>query len=167
MDAKSFFTGTATNALLQILNVIVYILRLPLDLWMKAITRLSEQKENGIMKLSEINSPWPYLSFVKRLCFDFILDAAAILSYPIGLLFALYQYLKSIFVAVEHDFFNGEAFLVMTLGLIGALIGVYLTPMIIALVRDLLQFLLLPIYKIISWLRKPAQQLDIDLKNRA
>ena len=59
MDAKSFFTGTATNALLQILNVIVYILRLPFDLCMKAITRLSEQKENGIMKLSEINRPWP------------------------------------------------------------------------------------------------------------
>ena len=167
MDAKSFFTGTATNALLQILNVIVYILRLPLDLWMKAITRLSEQKKNGIMKLSDINSPWPYLSFTKRLCFDFALDAVAILSYPIGLVYVLYEYLKSIFNAVEYDIFDGKLFLTMTVGLVILFITVYITPMIVAFVRDLLQFMLLPIYKLISWLRKPAQQLDIDLKNRA
>lgn len=47
-----------------------------------------------------------------------------------------------------------------------ALIGVYMVPIFVAIAHDSLELLLLPIRKLIDWFRKPAQQLDIDIKNR-
>lgn len=50
------------------------------------------------------------------------------------------------------------------LALIVTLIGTYYTPLYYAWARDLCQLCLLPIQKLISWFRKPAQHLDLTVK---
>lgn len=129
---------------------IVYLLfMIPFDMWKKAVLNLATQKENGALSISKINSPWPFFSFMKTLLLEFIFDAFAFVSYIIGILM--------FFVTIFAEGF-GEAMLV--------LIGAYFAPVGFMIVRDLFQLLILPIRKYISWARKPAQQLDIDLKNK-
>ena len=164
---QDFFNNVAKNALLQILNVVLYILRLPLDLWVKALGRLADQKNNVFLKLSGITGPWPFLSFVKRLCFEFVFDAIAALSYPIGVLVVVYHFFDNLITPIANGFFCFETLMLAITVFIGELITIYTLPICMAGIHDLLQFVILPIRKLISWFRKPAQQLDIDIKNRA
>lgn len=163
---QDFFNNVAKHALLQILNVVLYILRLPFDLWIKAITRLAQQNNNEFMKLSSITGPWPFFSFIKRLCFEFIFDAVAVLSYPLGALLAIYYFFDNLITPIANGFFSIDLIGVVFLSFIGELIFIYTIPIYMAGIHDLLQFIMLPIRKLISWFRKPAQQLDIDVKNR-
>ena len=164
---QDFFNNVAKHALLQIINVILYILRLPFDLWIKAITRLAQQNNNGFMKLSSIEGPWPFFSFIKRLCLEFAFDAIAVLSYPLGALVTVYYFFDNLITPIANGFFSIETFSIAVIAFIGGLITVYTFPIFMAGIHDLLQFVILPIRKLISWFRKPAQQLDIDVKNRA
>ena len=47
-----------------------------------------------------------------------------------------------------------------------SLIVIYIYPIFMALAHDFLVLMLLPIRKLIDYWRKPAQQLDIDYKQR-
>lgn len=129
---------------------IVYLLFLiPLDMWKKAVINLASQKENGALSISKINSPWPFFSFMKTLLLEFLFDAFAFISYFVGIIMFL--------VTIFTDGF-GAAIIV--------LISAYYAPVQFMIIRDLFQLLILPLRKFISWARKPAQQLDIDLKNK-
>lgn len=150
------FPKILLGALIHVGNAIVKLLLLPFNLWVKAIVRLADQKERGLLNISSINGLWPFLSFCKRLLIDFIFDAVTFLSYPLGLIFALYVLIDGFDAGAEFAF----------IAFISTLITVYIYPVFMAVAHDLLELSLLPIRKCIDYFRKPAQQLDIDIKNR-
>lgn len=80
------FVQSLLGALIHVGNAIVKLLLLPFNLWVKAIVRLADQKERGLLNISSINGLWPFFSFCKRLLVDFVFDASAFLAYPVGLL---------------------------------------------------------------------------------
>lgn len=157
------FVQSLLGALIHVGNAIVKLLLLPFNLWVKAIVRLADQKERGLLNISSINGLWPFFSFCKRLLVDFVFDASAFLAYPLGLLFALYDMIDGFILASKVEWYTvGDVFVEFIL----ALIGVYMVPILVAIAHDSLELLLLPVRKLIDWFRKPAQQLDIDIKNR-
>ena len=155
------FVKTLIDALLHVLYAIVKLLLLPFSLWVKAITRLADQKERGFLNLANITSLWPFFSFCKRLLIDFIFDAVSFLAYPLGALFAFIMMIVG-FTELNEFYTVGDVFTEFVV----TLISVYVYPIFMALAHDGLELSLLPIRKLIDWFRKPAQQLDIDLKNR-
>ena len=142
------------KALIHVLYSIVYLLFIvPFDLWSKATTRLADQYSSGALKISNITGLWPFLSFIKTIMFEFIFDAAAFMCYIMGPIFAIIV----LFVVPDYQF---QSFLI-------TLIAFYYAPISYMLTRDLLTlFVLLPIRKWVSWFKKPAQQLDIDLTRK-
>ena len=55
-------------------EILVFIFVTPFNLWVKACTKLAEQKRNKSLNLQGINSQWPFLTFLKRFNFDFYFD---------------------------------------------------------------------------------------------
>lgn len=155
------FVQSLLGALIHVGNAIVKLLLLPFNLWVKAIVRLADQKERGLLNISTINGLWPFFSFCKRLLVDFVFDAFTFLAYPFGLLFALYSMIDG-FTCLSEWYTVADVLIEFVL----ALIGLYMVPIFVAIAHDCLELSLLPIRKLIDWFRKPAQQLDIDLKNR-
>lgn len=60
------FVQSLLGALIHVGNAIVKLLLLPFNLWVKAIVRLADQKERGLLNISSINGLWPFFSFCKR-----------------------------------------------------------------------------------------------------
>ena len=133
------------------ISILSFIFLTPLKLWFKAADRLYAQKEAGALDMANITSDWPLVSYIKRFTLDFYFDAAAFLAYPLGIIFALYAGIDS------HDFF--EVFF-------ATLIASYFTPIFCYIFHDLLVLALLPIRKFIDWAKKPAQQMDLDIRNK-
>lgn len=150
------FVKLLCDASLHTLLVIVKLLLIPYNLWIKSMERLVAQKESGMLDLSKITGLWPLFSYLKRLCLEFILDAVSFLAYPIGIIVSFYFF----FSTVSYDF--GDA----TVVFIGALLVAYAWPLLMSLLRDYIQLCLLPIYKLIDWFKKPAQYLEIDQNNK-
>ena len=155
------FVKNLIDALLHVLCSILKLLLLPFNLWVKAIARLAEQREAGFLNLSNITGIWPFFSFCKRLFIDFIFDAIAFLAYPVGGLMAIYNMIEG-FTKTNQFYTAGDVFEEF----IVTLILIYIYPIFMAIAHDLLVFILLPIRKLIDYWRKPAQQLDIDYKQR-
>lgn len=133
---------------------------LPFMLWAKAVERLAVQRQSGALQVTNINSPWPFLSFIKRLLFEFLFDLVAFLSYFVGIVLAI----KTFIQMIRSDWFTfGDAFKAF----LGVLVITYFVPVIVSLTRDFFQILLLPIRKFISWARKPAQYLDLNMTKQA
>jgi len=128
-----------------------FIFLTPIKLWVKAIKRLSAQKEDGGLEISMITGMWPFLSFLKRFIIDFLLD---------GFIFMAYITAPLIFI---FTLINGADFMVSFVSLI---IGGYYSPLALSLVRDILQLLILPFKKFLSWTEKPAQYLDLRINNK-
>ncbi len=144
------FVNDLMGATIHFLYSIAYFLFIvPLDLWRNAVKRLALQRANGTMKLTKIEGLWPLLSYIKTLMFEFFFDAIIFVWYFIGAILAI--------VALAQDGFGA---------FIASLIAAYYSPIMFSFFRDLAQMSLLPIRKFLSWCRKPAQQLDIDFKNR-
>lgn len=142
------------DALLHVLISIGRVLVLPLNLWVKSATNLVAQKKSEALDLQKIQSPWPYFSWVKRWILDFGFDAVTFLSYPLGALYWISLWFDS---SIYNSYVFGYAFL----GLITSLIFIYLFPLIISFMHDCLIFILLPINKLIDWLKKPAQYIEV------
>lgn len=137
-------------ALTFVLREFLKILLVPYNLYCKSIERLIETKESSALSIEKSSSNWPFLSFLKRLLLEFLLDAITLLVYPIGII---------VFVAVviqESSFFAG----------FGSLLGAYIAPVALSIVRDLFQIFILPFRKYIDWAKKPAQHLNLDIKNK-
>lgn len=106
-------------------------------------------KENGRMDLNKMTSEWPFLSFLKVFFLEFLFDAISFSSYLIGFLIAIYGWIDS----GEFSMF------------IGVLLMTYNIPVTIMLTRDMFKILILPFRKYLSWAAKPAQELDLNIKN--
>lgn len=154
MDNK--FVKLLVDASLHTLLVIVKLLLIPYNLWIKSMERLVAQKESGMLDLSKITGLWPLFSYLKRLCLEFFLDAISFLAYPVGLIYAFYCFFSTV----------GDSFELASVEFIGVVIGTYMYPMLMSLLRDSIQFCLLPIAKLIDWFKKPAQYLEIDQNNK-
>ena len=129
---------------------IYFIYIVPFDLWKKATVRLANQRESGGLKISKIISLWPFLSFLKAFILDFLLDGVIFISYILAPIIGIYSWIES------GDF---TAFM-------GVIAGGYFTPVGLSLVRDILQLLTLPFKKFLSWAAKPAQYMDLEIKNK-
>ena len=142
----------AVSALIHFLyNFFVYfIFIVPFDLWKKATTRLANQRENGGLDLSKSTSKWPFLSFLNTFILDFLIDGFIFMVYVLALPVA-------IIMAISDGGFGG---------FISALVAAYFVPVGMSLLRDFLQLLVLPFNKFLSWASKPAQHLDLDIKNK-
>jgi hypothetical protein len=140
------------SALIHFLyNFVVYfIFIVPFDLWKKATIRLANQKDKGGLNISKITSLWPFLSFLKAFILDFLIDGIIFILYVLGLLIGIGAWITS---GEISSFF-------------GVIVGVYFSPIVLSLLRDLLQLLTLPFKKFLSWVSKPAQYMDLEIKNK-
>lgn len=143
------FSERLIAALIQLLLGIWYIIKLPYSLWVKSMNNLVATKENGRMDLNKMTSEWPFLSFLKVFFLEFLFDAISFSSYLIGFLIAIYSWIDS-----------GEFAM-----FIGGLLMTYNIPVTIMLTRDMFKILILPFRKYLSWAAKPAQELDLNIKN--
>ena len=139
-------------ALLHVLyNLFVYYLFvLPFHLWVNAVNRLAEQKDSGSLSLVNIKSAWPFLSFMKVFLLEFLFDGMIMLCYVIGPLVGLFIL-----------FAGGDV-----VGFLMALVGCYYYVVTITIIRDVFTLLILPFRKFLSWARKPAQYMDLEIKNK-
>ncbi len=141
-----------TSALVHFLyNFIIYfIFIVPFDLWKKATIRLADQREKGGLEISKINSPWPFLSFLKVFILDFLIDGFIFILYVLGLIVAILAWI----ITGEFTMF------------LGVIVAVYFSPITLSLLRDMLQLMILPFKKFLSWASKPAQYMDLQIKNK-
>jgi len=137
------------SALTFVLTEFLKILVVPYNLYCKSIERLIETKESSALSIEKSSSNWPFLSFLKRLLLEFLLDAITLLVYPIGVI---------VFgaVVIQESFFDG----------FGSLLAAYIAPVTLSIVRDLFQIFILPFRKYIDWAKKPAQHMNLDIKNK-
>lgn len=146
------FSNLLKSALIHFLyNFFVYYLFvLPFDLWKKAISRLADQREKGALRMSEIKTQWPFLSFLKVFLIEFMFDGVILISYILGPILAIVLWISS------------ESFTTF----IGCIVMSYYAPIFLSLLRDVFILSLLPIRKFLSWVSKPAQYLDLEIKNK-
>ena len=145
-DQKNF-TNHMAKALVTVLLGILYLLKLPYDLWSQATLRLSEQGDKGI-KISNFKGKWPMLSFMKFWLLEFGFDASIFLCYIIGPIMAIVA-----LIITPYEPFMAFVF---------TLIFSYLAPLYYMLMKDIFQILILPFKKFIDWAKKPAQHMQVE-----
>ena len=156
------FAKQLLDATIQVLLAILKILLLPFNLWVKAIGNLAEHKEKGSLDINNITGLWPFFTFCKRLFLDVILDVIAFLAYPIGVLAAFFAFFMT-FVDTPSAMNLGEVIVLAIAHFITALLVAYLVPVYTIFVNNFIQLcVLLPLRKLIDWLKKPAQHLNVD-----
>lgn len=146
------FKNQILNALIHFLyNFFIYfIFIVPFDLWKRATIRLANQKESGGLSISKITSLWPFLSFMKAFMLDFLIDGIIFILYVIGLIIGIVLWITT-----------GEF-----ASFLGVIAGIYFSPIGLSLLRDLIQLMTLPFKKFLSWASKPAQYMDLEIKNK-
>ena len=88
MDAGNLLKLTV-DATLHVVYALVKLIVLPINLWAKAVARLAEQKNKGLLDVNNIRGIWPFFSYIKRLLVEFLFDAISFLSYPVGIVSAI------------------------------------------------------------------------------
>ena len=145
-------------ALVYFFKSLVYILFIcPFEFWAAATNRLATGYKNCSLDILKNTSRWPYLSFCKKVIFEFLIDGTIFISYFIGVLAAI----GTLIYLMASTKLVGAAFLAF----FSILLCTYYAPLGISFFRDLLTLCLLPFNKYLSWVSKPAQQLDIDMRN--
>ncbi len=141
-----------SSALIHVLYTlfIYFLIVVPFDLWKKATIRLANQKEEGTISISKITGLWPFLSFLKAYIFEFLIDGIIFISYFWGLISGI----VALIVFEEISLF------------FACIAIAYYFPMFMSLYRDFLQLLVLPFKKFLSWASKPAQYMDLEIKNK-
>lgn len=156
MEEKTFFEELV-DALAHIFFTIVYILFIvPFELYAKAVHRLAEQRRNNSLSIKDIDSPWPFFTLLWRLNLYFIFDFTIVISWGVGIIAAIVLFFSGI--TDSYDRFQ-HAFG----GFFAALICAYYMPVLMTWFRDFAQFSVLPLKKYMSWLRKPAQHVDLTM----
>lgn len=160
-----------SNALLSFLyNFFIYFLFLvPLQLWKKAVIRLSAQKQKGNLSISKISSIWPFFSFLKAYFFEFLIDGFILIGYIIGPVYTIYTTYLAYKSVHQGSYLNssGESIEIIFETFLWGLIYTYYSPIGLSLVRDIIQFILLPIQKFINWVSKPAQYMDFTILDKS
>ena len=150
-EKKGEFAQQLIDALIHLVYRFVYFLFvLPYGLWRKAVVRMSEQKKNGALNVTEIQSEFPFLSWLKRFVFDFLIDGLTVIAW---LLFLIIFFVE-----------NGKGLKYMGFfEVLMSLYVIYITPTILAIFRDaLVIFFIMPIRWLISLFRRPAKTYDLN-----
>ena len=156
------FAKQLVDALLHVLITIGRVFALPLSLWIKSTTKLVAQKQEAALDMNKIDSPWPFFSWVKRWIIDFLFDALAFVSYPLGVITAFITFFTTV-TEVVND--KREWYFGIAIGaFIVSIVSTYFAPLFISYLHDCTVLALLPIKKLIDWFKKPAQYLE--LKNK-
>lgn len=141
------------SALAYFFTMLAFILFVcPFSFWKGAALRLHNACKNKALKSFVHTSRWPFFSFLKKIFFEFVIDGMIFISYFIGVIFAFVE----LFTEKYAPF---ESFILI-------LIGTYYFPLYVSWIRDLCVLILLPFQKFLSWVSKPAQQIDVDFHNR-
>ncbi len=148
--------GSALGYFFSMLGFILFVC--PFAFWKGATLRLANARQSKSLKTFVHTSRWPFFSFLKKMFFEFFIDGVIFISYFIGALFALIAFIYGI---KESGFGTGVGML------IGVLIATYYSPLMLSWFRDLCVLFLLPFQKFLSWVAKPAQQIDVDFHNHA
>lgn len=150
LDYTPNFGEAIGSALAYFFSMLAFILFIcPYAFWKGATLRLYKACKSKSLKTFIQSSRWPFLSYCKKVFFEFIIDGMMFISYFVGVLVALFTLFKGE---------PGACFMI--------LVGTYYSPMIFSWIRDLFVLLLLPFQKFLSWVSKPAQQIDVDFHNR-
>lgn len=140
--------GSALAYFFAMLAFILFVC--PFSFWKGAAYRLYKACKNKSLNKFVHTSRWPFFSFIKKVFFEFIIDGTIFITYFIGALVSIIM------------LFTDGGFLAFILGLIIT----WYSPMGLSWVRDLCVLALLPFEKFLSWVSKPAQQIDVDFHNR-
>lgn len=92
-ENKGEFLQQLIDALIHLIYRFVYFLFvLPYGLWRKAVVRMNEQKKTGALNVTDINSEFPFLSWLKRFIFDLLIDDITVIAWLVFLIyfFAVY-----------------------------------------------------------------------------
>lgn len=147
----SNFSENLKDAFVHGLKTLIYLLFvIPFEMYVKVVNRLAEQRRNKFLSISAINSSYPVLTFVLRVTTQFAFDFFTLIAYPVGVIAAAY-------VAYKGYGHAADKFVTFILDLIAT----YYLPLLIQVHRDVIQFMLLPLRKLMSWLKKPAQYVYI------
>lgn len=130
----------------------------PFSFWKGATVRLANACKSKSLKTFVHTSRWPFFSFLKKIFFEFLIDGMIFISYFVGALAAIIIFI----VTCKHGGF-GEG----CAAFVGVLILTYYSPLTLSWIRDLCTLLLLPFQKFLSWVAKPAQQIDVDFHNHS
>lgn len=149
MEPKNFLDVFLKSLLHCLYSVFVFLFLLPIRIWMKSVNTMYEQREKGSLNMENMHTPWPFISYLKAFLFDFFFDAMIVMSYVFGVIIAIVG-------AFAEGFY---AFL-------GALVATYAMPFFLAVARDCIQLMLIPFRKFLSWGSKPAQYMDLEIKNK-
>lgn len=151
MDYNPEFGQAVGSALAYFFSMLAFILFIcPFSFWKGATLRLYKACKSKSLSKFITTSRWPFFSYCKKVFFEFIIDGFMFISYFVGIIVA--------FVALA----KGAGFA----GFIGVLVVTYYTPIGFSWMRDLCVLFLLPFEKFLSWVSKPAQQIDVDFHNR-
>lgn len=150
MDPTPQFGTALGSAFAYFFSMLAFLLFIcPFAFWKGATLRLYKECKNKSLKNFIQSSRWPFLSFCKKVFFEFFIDGTIFISYFIGALIAIYCLFDS----------GAGAFLAI-------LVGTYYSPLFLSWIRDICVLLILPFQKFLSWVSKPAQQIDVDFHNR-
>ena len=145
------YSKTIVDALVYFLSMLGMLLFVsPYTFWRSATMRLYKANANGNLTSFITNSRWPFFSFLKKMFFELFFDGVIFISYFIGFVIAL------VFL------FKGAGFGTF----IVVLLITYYSVFGVSIVRDIFTLLLLPFQKFLSWVSKPAQQIDVDFHNK-
>lgn len=167
MDSQNLLATSLKAALHSISTILSFIFLTPYKLWVKSVERLAKQHDESLVDLHNIDGFWPFLSFLKRFFLDFSLDATTFLAYPIGAVVAIISFFVTLISKDPYTdqvvFYFAEA-VATFFGIVA--VCYFVVPIACSLTHDFFQLALIPFRKFLSWGSKPAQQLDIDLKNK-
>lgn len=156
-EQKEEFVKQLVDACIHLIYRFVYFLFiLPFDIWKKAIIRLSKQRKEKSLDLIAIKSEFPFLSWLKRFIFDFLIDGLTAIIWIIGFIFTIViMFVGSGEFDMDSVFLNILLFLVM-------LYNVYWMPVYLAIIRDMLTIcVVMPLRWLVSFFRRPAKTYDL------
>lgn len=144
------FTKQLIEAIIHLGYRLAYFLFiLPFGLWKNAVIRMSSQKENHTLDVTGIKSEFPFLSWLKRFTFDFLIDGLTVIIWLVGLI---------LFFVTNGSNLSDMGFFPVLI----ALYMIYWAPASLAIFRDCLTlFVVMPVRWLISYFRRPAKTYDL------
>lgn len=155
-NEESGLGQTIMKAFFYFANLLAFLFTCPWAFWLKATRRLSKLHEaHSISAFIGNESPWPFFSFIKKILYDCVFDGVIFIGYFVGVLYSI----VNMVIYFEGGFWNG------ILAFFATLLVTYFAPLWISCVRDVFTVVIvLPFRKVVSWLYKPAQHLDLVVK---
>ena len=150
MDIQSTFSQRLGAAALQCLHILSALVVAPCKFWAKSVDNLCAMKQDSYLDPRKLESELPFFAFIKRWAIDALSAFVSFLSYPVGIIVAIVSLINSGF----EDF-------------IEYLLFFYILPLLVWLLVDIIEIVfVMPIAKLISWLSKPAEHLDLTITNK-